>query len=106
MLPDSGRYRSAWAGVSVQVMVLAPAAAATTYTITDLGSLGYGVSDGLAINASGQVTGYSYTGATVPTSGCCGNCYSSHRIPCVAHIPCFPVAPPGTFAPTRPRLTS
>ena len=47
----------------------APAVAGTTYTITDLGSLGYGVSDGLAINATGQVTGYSYTGATVPTRG-------------------------------------
>jgi len=35
----------------------APAAAATTYTITDLGSLGGGVTRGLAINASGQVTG-------------------------------------------------
>jgi probable HAF family extracellular repeat protein len=38
-------------------------AANSTYTITDLGSLGYGVSDGLAINAVGQVTGYSYTSA-------------------------------------------
>ena len=36
----------------------APAAAATTtYTITDLGSLGGGVTHGLAINAAGQVTG-------------------------------------------------
>jgi probable HAF family extracellular repeat protein len=65
----------------------APAAAATsTYTVTDLGSLGYGVSDGLAVNATGQVTGYSYTGATVPASGCCGNCYNGKPIPCVAHI--------------------
>jgi probable HAF family extracellular repeat protein len=39
----------------------APAGAATTtYTITDLGSLGFGISDGLAINNNGQVTGYSY----------------------------------------------
>jgi hypothetical protein len=38
----------------------APAAAATTDTITDLGSLGLGTSDGSAINATGQVTGYSY----------------------------------------------
>src|SRR5215472_16181615 len=37
----------------------APAAAATAYTITDLGSLGGGVTHGLAINASGQVTGVS-----------------------------------------------
>jgi probable HAF family extracellular repeat protein len=33
------------------------AAAATAYTVTDLGSLGAGVTHGLAINASGQVTG-------------------------------------------------
>src|SRR6266568_2634500 len=45
--------------IPVAVLVLA-AAATTTYTITDLGSLGYGISDGLAINANGQVTGYSY----------------------------------------------
>jgi polyisoprenoid-binding protein YceI len=38
----------------------APAAAATTtYTITNLGSLGYGVTDGVAINNNGQVTGRS-----------------------------------------------
>jgi probable HAF family extracellular repeat protein len=72
--------------VGVPGATAAPAAAATTYTITDLGSLGYGVSDGLAINNNGQVTGYSYTGATVPTSGCCGNCYTNHKKPCVAHI--------------------
>jgi len=41
-------------------MVAAPAgAAAATYTITDLGSLGAGITEGLAINASGRVTGYS-----------------------------------------------
>jgi hypothetical protein len=41
-------------------LVAAPAgAAAATYTITDLGSVGAGVTDGLAINASGQVTGSS-----------------------------------------------
>src|SRR5215472_18789865 len=64
----------------------APATATTTYTITDLGSLGYGVSDALAINNNGQMTGYSYTGATVPTGGCCGNCYTNHKKPCVAHV--------------------
>ena len=41
----------------VAAAAAAPAAAATTYTITDLGSLGGGVAHGLAINASGQVTG-------------------------------------------------
>ena len=56
--------RIAWVAVlavaavlSVAAAAAAPAAAATTYTITDLGSLGGGVAHGLAINASGQVTG-------------------------------------------------
>ena len=72
---------------SVLTTTAAPAAAAaTTYTITDLGSLGYGVSDGLAVNNNGQVTGYSFNGATVPTPGCCGNCYGGKRKPCMAHI--------------------
>jgi len=43
----------------------APAAAATAYTITDLGSLGGGVTHGLAINASGQVTGDSISSQLV-----------------------------------------
>jgi probable HAF family extracellular repeat protein len=43
----------------------APAAAATTYAITDLGSLGGGVTQGLAINASGQVTGDSVSSQLV-----------------------------------------
>jgi probable HAF family extracellular repeat protein len=43
--------------VGLPIAAAAPAAAATTYTITDLGSLGGGVTRGLAINASGQVTG-------------------------------------------------
>jgi probable HAF family extracellular repeat protein len=43
----------------------APAAAATTYTITDLGSLGGGAAHGLAINASGQVTGDSVSSQLV-----------------------------------------
>jgi uncharacterized membrane protein len=42
-----------------------PAAASTyPYTMTDLGSLGYNTY-GLAINAIGQITGYSYTTAEV-----------------------------------------
>ena len=64
-----------------------PPPAAATYTITDLGSLGYGVTRALAINNNGQVTGYSYTGATVPEPGtCCANCYTNHKTPCVAHL--------------------
>jgi probable HAF family extracellular repeat protein len=72
--------------VSVLTAAAPAAAATTTYTITDLGSLGYGVSDGYAVNATGQVTGASYTGATLPAPGCCGNCYTNHKKPCVAHI--------------------
>jgi uncharacterized membrane protein len=41
--------------------VVAGPALATTYSVTDLGSLGFGESHGLAINAVGQVTGYSFT---------------------------------------------
>jgi len=66
----------------------APAAAATTtYTITNLGSLGYGVTDGVAINASGQVTGRSFNGATITLKTCCGGCYKGgpHN-PCKEHI--------------------
>jgi probable HAF family extracellular repeat protein len=48
------------AGVPAAAVVAAPASAATTtYTITDLGSLGGGVTDATAINASSQVTGNS-----------------------------------------------
>jgi probable HAF family extracellular repeat protein len=48
-----------------------PAAAATaTYTMTDLGSLGYGVSRGFAINAGGEVAGQSYLAQAFPATGC------------------------------------
>jgi len=45
------------AGLSAAATTAPATAATTTYTITDLGSLGAGVAHGLAINASGQVTG-------------------------------------------------
>src|SRR5215467_16350999 len=51
--------------VRLPVAAAAPAAAATTYTITDLGSLGGGITHGLAINASGQVTGDSVSSTLV-----------------------------------------
>ena len=51
--------------VGLPAAAAAPAAAATTYTITDLGSLGDGVTHGLAINASGQVTGDSVSSQLV-----------------------------------------
>jgi probable HAF family extracellular repeat protein len=53
------------AAVGLPAAAAAPAAAATTYTITDLGSLGGGVTHGLAINASGQVTGDSVSSQLV-----------------------------------------
>jgi probable HAF family extracellular repeat protein len=53
------------AALPATAAVAAPAAAATTYTITDLGSLGGGVTRGLAINASGQVTGDSVSSRLV-----------------------------------------
>src|SRR5215471_18150734 len=51
--------------VGLPAAAAAPAAAATAYTITDLGSLGGGVTHGLAINASGQVTGDSISSQLV-----------------------------------------
>lgn len=62
----------------------APAAAATTYTITDLGSLGLGTSDGSAINATGEVTGYSYLSTLVPTPAC-PPVYGNNKKTCVEH---------------------
>jgi probable HAF family extracellular repeat protein len=54
----------------VSVGLLAVAAPAlgsgSTYTVTDLGSLGYGTTYATAINNNGQVTGYSYLGTTIP----------------------------------------
>jgi probable HAF family extracellular repeat protein len=55
---------AAAAGLPAAAAVAAPAAAATSYTITDLGSLGLGLSQGLAINANGLVTGGSYLKTT------------------------------------------
>ena len=60
--------------------VAAPAAeAATTYTVTDMGSLGLAESDGYGINATGQVTGLSFLPTTYTYS--CGYPVRS----CTAH---------------------
>jgi probable HAF family extracellular repeat protein len=56
----SARWVALAASVSTCLIATPAAAAARTYKITDLGSLGYGVSKGLAINSNGRVTGYSY----------------------------------------------
>ena len=54
------------AALPAAAAVATSAAAATTYTITNLGSLGDGSGDGLAVNNNGQVTGYSYTSQQIP----------------------------------------
>ena len=64
--------------ITLVAATAAPAAATTTYTMTDLGSLGYGVSYGFGINATGEVVGRSYTTQTVQFK--CG------RHICTAHI--------------------
>jgi probable HAF family extracellular repeat protein len=77
----------ALAGGAPAAAAVPAAAATTTYTVTDLGSLGYGVTDGAAINAHGQVTGRSWTGATITLTRCCSGCYpGGNRKPCVEHI--------------------
>jgi probable HAF family extracellular repeat protein len=75
------------ASVPAAAATASVAGATTTYTITDLGSLGYGVTDGVAINAHGQVTGKSFNGKTITLSSCCSGCYSGGKhIACVEHI--------------------
>ena len=54
-----------WASISALVAVVfacvtAAPALATTYSITDLGNLGYPTARGAGINESGQVAGTSY----------------------------------------------
>jgi len=64
-----------------------PPPATASYSITNLGSLGYGVTDGVALNNNGQVTGRSFNGATITLKTCCGGCYrGGPHIPCKEHI--------------------
>ena len=72
------------AALPATAAVATPAAAATTYTITDLGSLGYGESEPSAINATGQVTGYSYLAKLIPTPEC-PPVYGNTKKTCVEH---------------------
>jgi len=72
------------AGAALAATAAGPAAAATTYTITDLGSLGLGETVGSAINATGQVTGYSYLSTLVPTPAC-PPVYGNNKKNCVEH---------------------
>ncbi|TMK52398.1 MAG: DUF3466 family protein [Actinobacteria bacterium] len=80
------RVLGACAAVFAASLAIAPAtatpavAATTTYAMTDLGSLGYGVSYAFGINASAQIAGRSYLTQTAPVSGC------PPRHTCVAHL--------------------
>ena len=60
------------------------AAATTTYTITGLGSLGAGGTNGSAVNATGQVTGYSSLSALVQDPAGCPPNYPNPK-KCVEH---------------------
>jgi len=68
----------------VPAAAAAPAAATTTYTITNLGSLGLGESVDSAINATGQVTGYSYLSTLVQDPAGCPPNYPNPK-KCVEH---------------------
>ena len=75
------------AGLAAAAPVSAAAAATATYTVTNLGSLGYGVTDGVALSAGGQVTGRSFNGVTITLKTCCGGCYpGGPHNPCKEHI--------------------
>src|SRR6202050_2025640 len=61
-------------------LAAAPALAAS-YTMTDLGSLGYGTTFATAINSTGQITGESYLGTEVQVP-----CETRHdKPPCFTH---------------------
>ena len=71
---------TACVSAGVIAAVASPAAAASSYTITDLGSLGLGVSVGSGINANAQITGGSYLASTVPIP-----CRPKQKPPCATH---------------------
>lgn len=68
----------AGAGLPAAVAAAPASAATTTYTITDLGSLGGGVTDATAINAAGQVTGFSNLAKQVQIP-----CYAGSHAKCL-----------------------
>ena len=75
---------AAAAAVPATTFVAAPAAATTSYTVNNLGSLGFGGTVGSGINATGQVTGYSYLSTLVPTPSC-PPVYGNTKKTCVEH---------------------
>jgi len=60
---------------------MAAPAFASSYTVTGLGSLGFGTTVATAINASGQITGESYLGSEVQIP--CTD--RRHKGPCFTH---------------------
>jgi probable HAF family extracellular repeat protein len=66
-VPIALSFALSWCAASCLAAATAiPATAATAaYTMTDLGSLGYGVSLGFGINATGEVAGRSYLNKTI-----------------------------------------
>lgn len=57
----AGTQASTQKSAAATVRPTAIPASTAAYSMTDLGNLGYGVTYGLAINNTGQVTGYGYT---------------------------------------------
>jgi probable HAF family extracellular repeat protein len=68
------------ASAGILAATAAPALA-STYTVTDLGSLGFGTTVATGINAGGQITGESYLGTEVQTK--CPT--PKHKPPCFTH---------------------
>jgi uncharacterized membrane protein len=69
---------------AVPAVAAAQAAAAATYTVTNLGSLGAGGTVAAGINATGEVTGYSFLSTLVPTPEC-PPVYGNTKKTCVEH---------------------
>ncbi len=66
--------------ISLVASTFTPVLAQGTYSLTDLGTLGYSTTVAYGINANTQIVGRSYLQQTVPASGC------SPRFKCVVHI--------------------
>jgi len=69
-------FLAIWLGA----IIPAPASAQGTYSLTDLGTLGYPTVVAYGINASGQIPGRGYLQQTVPATGC------PPRHTCVVHV--------------------
>jgi probable HAF family extracellular repeat protein len=72
---------AAGAAIALGSAMVVPEAFAASYSITDLGNLGYPTAKGAAINENGQVTGTSYLAESVEYNA---GCTPKHR-PCHVH---------------------